>query len=147
MARSLLAAVVAILIVAPAAHADSTSTSVEAESMSLTSGAGGSFADSTASGGRALQIWSNGTASATMASTGLQQVWVKARGDQCGGAPRMVVSLDGRTVMTKDVSASTWTVFSASIGAANGLHTVAVSFINDYRTAKCDRNLRVDKVT
>ena len=115
--------------------------------MSLPASAGTTFADSTASGGRALLIWSNGSATATMASRGLQQVWVKARGDQCAGAPRMVVSLDGRTVMTQDVTAGTWTVFSASVGAADGPHTVAVAFTNDYRSATCDRNLRVDKVT
>jgi Glycosyl hydrolases family 6/Ca-dependent carbohydrate-binding module xylan-binding len=143
----LIGALCACLTIAPAAQADSTSSSVEAESMSLTAGAGTSFADSTASGGRALLIWSNGSASAVMPTTGLQQVWVKARGDQCAGAPRMVVSLDGRTVMTRDVTVSTWTVFSASVGAADGPHMVTVAFINDYGNASCDRNLRVDKVT
>ena len=115
--------------------------------MSLPASAGTTFADSTASGGGALLIWSNGTASATMSSSGLQQVWVKARGDQCAGAPRMVVTLDGKTVMTQDVTPTSWTVYSASVGAPDGNHTVAVSFTNDYRSASCDRNLRVDKVT
>jgi endoglucanase len=147
MARTLLAALCALCIIAPAAQADPTSTSVEAESMSLTAGAGTTFADSTASAGRALLIWSKGSASAAMSSTGLQQVWVKVRGDQCSGAPQMVVSIDGRTVMTRDVTSTTWTVLSASVGAADGPHTVAVAFTNDYQTATCDRNLRVDKVT
>ena len=115
--------------------------------MSLSAGAGTTFADPTASAGRALLIWSNGSAAATMTSSGLQQVWVKARGDQCAGAPRMVVSLDGRIVMTQDVTATTWTVFSASVAAADGPHTVSVAFTNDYNSATCDRNLRVDKVT
>jgi hypothetical protein len=147
MTRTLLAAVCAFLLIAPAAQAESTATSVEAESMSLPASAGTSFADSTASAGRALLIWSNGTASATMSSSGLQQVWVKARGDQCAGAPRMMVSIDGRVAITRDVTASTWTVYSASIGAADGPHTVTVAFTNDYGSASCDRNLRVDKVT
>jgi hypothetical protein len=147
MPRLALAAIAALFLFAPAAQADSTSTSVEAEAMSVSPGAGTSFADTTASAGRALLIWSNGSASATMSSSGLQQVWVKARGDQCAGAPRMVVSLDGRTVMTKDVTAGTWTVFSASVGAPDGAHTVSVAFTNDYKDANCDRNLRVDKVT
>jgi endoglucanase len=147
MARTLLAALCALFIVVPAAQADSTSTSVEAESMSLAAGAGTSFADSAASAGRALLVWSNGSASATMSSTGLQQVWVKVRGDQCSGAPQMVVSLDGKTVMTRSVTSATWTVLSASVAASDGPHTVAVAFTNDYRDATCDRNLRVDKVT
>jgi hypothetical protein len=147
MTRTLLAALAALCLFVPAAQAESTATSVEAESMSLPASAGTTFADSSASGGRALLIWSNAGATATMASSGLQQVWVKARGDQCAGAPRMVVSLDGKTVMTRDVTQSTWTVFSASVGAADGDHTVAVAFTNDYRSATCDRNLRVDKVT
>jgi cellulase/cellobiase CelA1 len=147
MTRLALAVIAGLFLLVPAAQAESTATSVEAESMSLPSSAGASFADPTASGGRALLIWSNGSASATMSSTGLQQVWVKARGDQCGGAPRMLVSIDGRTVMTRDVTASTWTVFSASVGAADGKHTVTVAFTNDYRSSTCDRNLRIDKVT
>jgi hypothetical protein len=147
MTRILLAALACLFIVAPAAQAESTSSSVEAESMSLPSSAGTAFADSTASGGRALLIWSNGTGSATMSINGLQQVWVKARGDQCGGAPRMVVSLDGKVVMTRDVTQTTWTVFSASVAAPDGKHTVTVAFTNDYGSATCDRNLRVDKVT
>jgi endoglucanase len=147
MNRTLLAALAALLVFAPAAHADPTSTSVEAEAMSLPASTGTTFADSTASGGRALMIWSNGAASTTMWSTGLQQVWVKARGDQCAGAPRMVVSIDGKAVMTQDVTATTWTVFSASVRAPNGNHTVSVAFTNDYGSATCDRNLRLDKVT
>ena len=147
MARTLLAALVALIVFVPTAHADTTSTSIEAESMSLPTSAGTTFADSTASAGRALLIWSNGSATATMSSSGLQQVWVKARGDQCAGAPRMVVTLDGKTVMTQDVTPTTWTVYSASVGAPDGNHTVVVSFTNDYRSSTCDRNLRVDKVT
>jgi hypothetical protein len=147
MTRFALALIALLVLAAPAQAATSTSSSVEAESMSLTSGAGTTFADSTASGGRALLIWSNGTASASLSSSGLQQVWVKARGDQCAGAPRMVVTLDGKTVMTQDVTASTWTAYSASLGAADGPHAVTVAFTNDYRSATCDRNLRIDKVT
>ncbi|HEX6711765.1 MAG TPA: glycoside hydrolase family 6 protein [Thermoleophilaceae bacterium] len=147
MTRTLLVALACLFIAAPAAQAESTSSSVEAESMALPSSAGTTFADSTASGGRALLIWSNGTASATMSINGLQQVWVKVRGDQCGGAPRVVVSLDGNVVMTRDVPQTTWTVFSGSVGAPDGRHTVTVAFTNDYGSATCDRNLRVDKVT
>jgi hypothetical protein len=148
MTRLALASLTAlVLLAAPAYAATSTSSSVEAESMSLTSGAGTTFSDAAASGGRALLIWSNGTASASLSSNGLQQVWVKARGDQCDGAPRMVVTVDGKTVMTQDVTATAWTAYSASLGAADGSHKVAVSFTNDYRSATCDRNLRVDKVT
>ena len=115
--------------------------------MSLPSSAGTTFADSTASGGRGLLIWANGSASASLSSSGLQQLWVKARGDQCSGAPHMVVTLDGKTVMTRDVTATTWTAYSASVSAADGPHTVAVAFTNDYRTKRCDRNLRLDRVT
>lgn len=146
MARILLASLAALFIASPA-HAAATSFSVEAEAMTLPGSAGTTFADTTASGGRALLIWANGSSTGSVASSGLQQLWVKARGDQCAGAPRMVVTLDGKTVMTRDVTASTWTAYSVSLGAADGLHAVSVSFTNDYRSATCDRNLRVDKVT
>jgi hypothetical protein len=145
--RILLASLAALFIAAPAAHAASTSYSLEAESMSLPSSAGATFADTMASGGRGLLIWTNGTGSGSIQSSGLQQLWVKARGDQCAGAPRMVVAVDGRTVMTQDVTATAWTAYSVSLGAADGAHSVTVSFTNDYRSSACDRNLRVDKVT
>src|SRR5262245_65922902 len=62
------------------ASADS---SLEAESMSLPSSQGQVFSDRTASGGKGILIWSNGTASTSFSTTdGVQGISIRARGDQ-----------------------------------------------------------------
>src|SRR5438128_694478 len=67
-------------------------------------------ADTTASAASSLWMVSNG--SATGAVTGpVASTWfeVRARGDQCDGAPLMTVRVDGRTLATTSVTAKTWT--------------------------------------
>jgi hypothetical protein len=44
-------------------------------------------------------IWSNATATGTFSTTAARRLVVRARGDQCDGAPRMTVAVDGRTVL------------------------------------------------
>jgi endoglucanase len=131
-----------------AASASAATTVREGESLSLAASAGMTFSDGAASGGRALLIWSNATASGSLSTTAARRLVVRARGDQCGGAPRMSVAVDGRTVLDVAVSASAWTDYGADVGLANGAHTLAISFTNDAAGAGgCDRNLRVDRVT
>src|SRR4051794_33293340 len=139
-ARISLALAFLLLAAAPAS-------ATEAESLALTPGAGQVFADTAAAGGKALVIWSNGTAGGTVSSSGAQTILVRARGDQCNGAPRMLVTVDGKSVMSQDVSSSAWTMYGADAVVADGPHTVTVAFTNDYAVAGCDRNLRVDSVT
>jgi endoglucanase len=140
-----IAALVLALALPAAAHA--ATTTVEAESMALPSSSGMTFADSTASGGRALLIWSTGTATAKVTTTAGRRLVLRARGDQCSGAPRMVVALDGTTVLDALVPATSWTDYGADVPLANGTHTLAVSFTNDAMAGGCDRNLRVDVAT
>ena len=114
--------------------------------MSLPRGRGQTYADSAASGGRALLIWSNASASKTVAlpgaATGLT-VW--AKGDQCNGAPRMKVSVDGKTILTAYVTSTSWAPYSALVAVAAGTHVVKLTFDNDYYRS-CDRNLRADRL-
>jgi endoglucanase len=49
-------------------------------------------------------------------------------------------------LLSQDVGATTWTRYSASAALADGPHTFAVSFTNDYMDSGCDRNLRVDSL-
>jgi endoglucanase len=119
---------------------------LEGESMSLPSSAGAAFADSSASGGRGLLMWSNSRATATVTTGAVNRLVVRARGDQCAGAPNMTVKVDGVTVLTAAVSSGLWTDYSAPLPAGAGSHTVEVGYDNDLVTS-CDRNLRVDKLT
>jgi endoglucanase len=125
----------------------SSSRGIEGESMSLPSANGQVFSDSAAGGGQALLIWNNASATAAYSTTGVVTITAVARGDQCAGAPRMVVSVDGRTLLSQDVAATSWTSYSASGPLADGPHTFAVAFTNDYTGTGCDRNLRVDSLS
>ncbi|HEX6459627.1 MAG TPA: glycoside hydrolase family 6 protein [Thermoleophilaceae bacterium] len=141
-----LAALVLSVSAFHAAGAAAATPGFEAESMSLPSGAGMAFGDSSASGGQALQIWSNATATATYSTSGVRAISVRAKGDQCAGAPQIKVSVDGTVVMSRPVNATGWTEYGANLPLADGAHKVSVAFTNDYSGGGCDRNLRVDRV-
>lgn len=119
---------------------------VEAESASLPYGYGRAYSDGTASSGRALLIWSNASATRTVnLSRAVTTLAVWAKGDQCNGAPRAVVYVDGLRKFVAYVSATKWTAYTAQVPLAAGSHIVRVTFDNDYYGA-CDRNLRVDAI-
>lgn len=120
---------------------------VQAEALTLPSAAGVAYADPAASAGRALLLWSNGTASGTAATARRSDtLLVTARADLCEGAPVMAVSVDGALVSTRTVTATSWTSYATTGSWAPGTHRVAVSFTNDRGTRSCDRNLRLDAV-
>jgi len=123
------------------------STSVEAETFTLPPAAGQAFSDPAASGGAALLIWTTGTATTTTTMPATSRITVRARGDQCAGAPLLQLAVDGAVAGTAAVSSSTWTdvVFTGSWSA--GLHQLGISYTNDAYVAGCDRNLRVDTVS
>lgn len=127
-----------------------TDTSVEAESMTFT-GNGGITNESSASGGHALGIWSNGYASTSVTTTDPSTyLFVRTRGDQCNGAPIVDVKVDGTSVYTASVSSTSYTEIGTALSIAAGAHTLEAGFTNDYNQTlptKCDRNLYVDKLT
>lgn len=129
------------------AGASETTPLLEAERMSLPSSAGRPYTATGASGGGALLIWSAGTATGTLqVASASTAVAVTARGDQCGGAPKMAVTVDGARVATVAVPSTTWVTHQVPVRLAPGAHQVAISFTNDWRTKRCDRNLRLDVV-
>jgi endoglucanase len=115
--------------------------------MTLPSSSGAVFSDSAATGGRALLIWSNATATGSASTVAARRIAIRARGDQCAGAPHMSVRVDGREVLAADVAATAWTTYAANVALADGAHTIAVAFTNDAMATGCDRNLRVDDVS
>lgn len=136
--KPLLCALAALLIyAAPAAAAPVT---VEAETLALPAGAG-------QAGAGALTLWSTATASGSFVSRATKRITVRARGEQCLGAPRMVVAVDGQVAIDAQVAATAWTDYAADLPLSDGTHTLTVRFANDYRSAACDRNLLVDRVT
>lgn len=132
-------------VLAEPAYGATTTTRLQAESMSLPSGSGQVFGDANASGGKALLIWSNATATGQI-SVPADRIVVRVRGDQCHGSPQMTVRVDGRQVMQAWVWQTEWTNYAVNANIGSGTHTVEVQFGHDYNTSYCDRNLRVDHV-
>jgi len=136
-------ALLAGVLLLPAA-ASAAPVTVEAES--LATGSGGTFADTGASSGRALRIWSNGAATGTLQSRATRRISVRARAESCDGAPRMVVSVAGKVVLEQTVSASAWTEYAADVSLTDGAHALEIRFTNDFNRTGCDWNLLVDRV-
>ncbi len=131
----------------PAASALVPVPAVEAEAMALPGSAGQPFADASASGQAGLLVWTNGTATATLSTRRTRTALVvRARGDQCQGAPQLQVALDGVVVATVPVPATAWTDYTVAGSWPAGRHRVALSFTNDAATPDCDRNLRLDRL-
>ena len=115
--------------------------------MALTAGAGATYADAGASAGQALLIWSNGTATGASTMEATRQLVVRARGDLCSGAPRMEVRVGDALVLSTAVNSTTWANYTAQVSLPAGTNRIAIGFPNDYKSRKCDRNLRLDRVT
>jgi hypothetical protein len=120
---------------------------LEAEQMMLPAG-GSIINDAAASGGKAVDLSTTGTATGTVNfASAINSITVSARGVSCQGSPQMTVKLDGTTLMTKSVSGS-WAGYTAAANYAAGSHSLSVSFTNDITKAKgkkaCSRDLMVD---
>ena len=135
--------------VAAALTAATTPVLVEGETFRLSPVRSGSvFSDKNASGGRALLMSTNGTASTTITTPAFSSLVIRARGDQYKGAPTMTVAVDGTVVSTVAVSATGWTDYTIPVSGTAGTHTISVGYTNDLRaSAGKDRNLRFDKLT
>ncbi|CAN5808955.1 hypothetical protein BH23ACT11_BH23ACT11_01260 [soil metagenome] len=138
-----LSIILALAVAAKPAEGATTSRSIEAEKMR---GAGKVFRDRRASNNRAKVFYRNRGAS-TRVRGSIRYIAVRARGDRCGKAPRMKVMVDGRRVMLRWVkNQKRWRYHKKRVRTSYGVHKVKVKFINDRRTRRCDRNLRVDKL-
>lgn len=141
----LMATSIAILVlITVVKSADATnSLSFEAESMK---GSGTNFSDNSASKDRG-RLFTRNSGTSRLFNGAVSSLLVRSRGESCNGAPRMMVKVDGRTVMSRLVKAKRWNAYTASIKVPAGSHRLTTSFTNDRKTRKCDRNLRVDKVS
>jgi|tagenome__1003787_1003787.scaffolds.fasta_scaffold20980933_3 hypothetical protein len=124
------------------------STTIEAENFTIPADFGGHvYSDTSASAGRAVSFWSNDSISTTVTTVAGTQLVVRAFGDQCNGAPNLVLAMDGANALSTAVPAGSWTNYTVAKTVSAGSHTFTLSFTNDAKTSTCDRNLRVDSVT
>src|SRR4051794_5649213 len=121
--------------------------SFEAESATLGAAQGYPVSDTAASGGKALKIWGNDTATRRLDLAAGSDLVIRGRGDQCQGAPNLVVKLDGKQVLSTPVSSTGFADVRATVKVTAGTHSVAVAMSNNLVAGGCDRNLYIDKVT
>jgi len=131
---------------AAATQAVTAVSSFEAESMTLGSYLGRVQDEPGTSGGQSLTIWSTASAVKTVDAVAAGAVTIKARGDQCNGAPIMQLKIDGKYIGTANVESSTYTDYSFPVNLSIGSHSFDIAFTND-EFVTCDRNLYVDKIS
>ena len=137
-------AALAVLLIFLPPKVGALSSRIEAEGMSPPAG-GKVFGDARADARRGLLLASGGTASGRISGP-TERIVVRARGDRCEGAPRMVVKVDGAVVLSKAVGSSGWTAYAADAKTGSGEHSIKISFTNDRHFQNCDRALRLDSV-
>jgi hypothetical protein len=123
---------------------------VEAESMALSSGV------TKTSDGIGVVFNSNSTINGQFTlpvNSKATNLVIKAKGDQCSGAPQVAIQVDGVQVGAASVSSSGWYDYSSTVSIASGAHTLTLSASNTGQVqagnsgkTKCSRNLYVDKV-
>ncbi len=104
------------------------------------------ISDTSASGGRAMKLLSNGTISSQLTNTAIaSSISVRAKSTVCNSVgANLVVKIDGTQVLAQTVSATSWTDFTATLNLAAGTHALDISYTNEFNDGTCDRNLFVD---
>jgi hypothetical protein len=128
---------------------------VEGETMTLAPAYGLAMYDAKAKHGNfnALQIWANnGDATKTVnMSQAATHLLVRARGDDCLGAPTILVKVDGQTRYDGPVSIGDYQSIGVRLSIPAGSHAIAIRLTNDYSVTVggvkvCDRNAWIDTV-
>jgi polysaccharide lyase-like protein/predicted xylan-binding protein with Ca-dependent carbohydrate-binding module len=151
MLAAVLAALGILMITSVAGEAQANSTvDLAGEEMNVTpSTAGEVGGDPGTLDGKYMILWSDAAITGTVTTAGpVGEVVLRARGDQCEGAPQATLLIDGRQVMSATVTSTVWEDYVARASLPAGEHTVEVRFTNDWNVdPSCDRNLVVDKVS
>ncbi len=145
---ALLSVTVAFAAVVPHPGTANAATPLEAETFTVSpAGSGSIVADSTATGGNALRLDRNSTASIGLAPGSVSKLVVRAKGIPCLGAPTMTVYIAGKSVASRNVTATSWTNYTVDVAISGGSQQLDIGFGNDLALgAYCDRSLMLDTV-
>lgn len=89
-----------------------------------------------------MVIWSNATASTEVWLQHATRIVLILGNSACQGWPRLAVRVDGALVSEFDVpNQQISTVLSGDWG--EGSHLIELALVNDFRTASCDRNVKL----
>ena len=98
----------------------------------------------------AARLHSNGSFTGSLDSRAAKRFTVALTARACAGLPRFRLTIDDVVITERQVPAasmrgpnSTQRVYSVDRYWADGVHEVKVSFLNDRRTASCDRSMSV----
>ncbi|WP_231748780.1 family 16 glycosylhydrolase [Mycobacterium sp. M26] len=129
--------------------ASTTVSSVEAESMTVTPTASARvISDANASGGAALALTDNGTASATVALAASNGLVIRAKASLSSGPPNLALAIDGVAVTTIMVNATSWSNYTFAGAIPAGTHTLSITYSNNYdASSTSQRNLYLDSIS
>jgi hypothetical protein len=135
-------------VAAPASSSSSSSPAVPGQKVEgeRLHAAGRVVRDASASGRRALVLAGRGTAKARVSLRARSRLDVVARAVSCSGAPRLVVAVDGRRVLSGAVKGRRWSTANAGASIAAGTHEVTLRLANPHRSSHCRRSVRIDRL-
>ena len=147
MRRLLAAATAAILLLAlggtPARADDSYGLRIPSTRFTFSPGAGAAVGDWT-------MLWSRGAASAYVTTTALvRDIEFAVDPQLCEGAPHLEVAVDNTTVFSQEMLGGRGYLTDDGSDYAvpgywrPGRHKLTFRFLDDHRTASCDRNVRL----
>jgi hypothetical protein len=147
--RPLVLTVVTLLaFVVPAAQAATTVSATPGESFTSAAPKIYPVVESAAIGGKALAMYTAGTAQATVKTTvPTTSISFIARGTQCDGAPSLQMTIDGIRMGTWSINTTNYAQYGVAKSLAAGTHIITLALVNDYGTATCDRNVYMDAVS
>ncbi len=101
--------------------------------------------------GNGVMLWSTGSFAGTLDSQVAASLAVRMSGSDCQGKARFSLRVDGM-LLASDVEVPEALGDGTSYYWVHGewdnqLHTVELTYLNDLRTARCDRNLHVFEVS
>jgi beta-mannanase len=118
---------------------------LEVERMTLPSG-DSVVSDSGASGGQAVKVIANGSASGTVnLPSNATSIGLAAKGTKCTGKwPKVNLQVDGKTALySAGISSSSWKSYTATVALSSGIHTLSIASSN----ATSCRSLYLDVIT
>ena len=148
-ALTLMLVLVGTLLVSPAAAPAATVLTAEVENFATDAVGKTPVPDSRASAGYALAMFQAGRTWRTVTpSSAVGTLVVRARSEECDGAPIIAVSIDGGPAIRKAITNNNFKNYTLDVRVSGGSHVLSITFENDYmKSSTCDRNLYLDKVT
>ncbi len=132
--------------VAPTPTAPATAI-LKSSDMSITSGDWERVPDTLAQYGSTLILKTNATAVGQITGS-VQRLSIRAKSDLCSGAGHINMQINGQYVLDANITSDTYTEYQTNslsyLNLTAGPHEVKVIYNNDFQSATCNRNIKID---